>query len=186
MRTTRSPHVHARSPAGPAAPTSSILVTAALLVLVGALSPRPLAGQADLGFAVSAGVGAYDLSGDGTEAVVGGGLEVGLGSVLLIEPALRYFRYESQFDEDIAFLLPEVSVQARLPLRAVEPYLGVGVGSAIVVEGDDDGEATLHAAAGARVPVADRWTLRPELRLRSVDPWTGTIGDFTLGIVYRP
>lgn len=186
MHATCLPRVPGASLSGRQSPRAVTLVVTAILVLLGALSLRPLAGQSDLGFGFAAGVGAYDLSGDGTEAVLGGGLEVGLGSVVLIEPGLRYFRYETQFDEDVGFLLPEVSVQARLPLRIVEPYLGVGVGTAIVVEGDDDGEATLHAAAGARLPVADRWTLRPEVRLRSVDPWVGTIGDFTLGIVYRP
>lgn len=66
----------------------------------------------------------------------------------------------------------------------MNPYIGAGGGAAAVVAGRGDGAVTLHGTAGARIRLPGRWSLRPEVRLRSVDPFTGSTGDLTLGVRY--
>jgi len=155
----------------------------ALVLSVATTSALPAQGGPAL--TVVGGAAGYDLSGDGTSWVAGAALEFVPASAIVIEPGARVFRYGPQFGPEVTYLLPEMSVQAQLPLGAIRPYLGGGAGGAFVVEGDASDELTLHAAVGARVRVDGRWSIRPELRLRSVDPWAGTLGDFTLGVTRR-
>lgn len=167
-----------------------------LLVLATATAARA---QLHPGLTVSAGAAPYDLSGTGTGVVVGLGADGELSRHLILEAGLRYFSYTPQFGpviagstvigppaerEDVGILFPELSVQLQLPLGTVNPYLGAGAGGAAVVEGSGESKVALHGTAGARIGLAGRWSLRPELRVRSVDPFTGSMGDLTLGVRY--
>jgi hypothetical protein len=81
---------------------------------------------------------------------------------------------------------PEAQVQAELTVGPLRPYLGVGAGVALEsVEGQRFTEATLSAALGARLPVGARLLLGAELRLRAVDPFTGSTSDLGLSAGWR-
>lgn len=159
----------------------------------------PASGQLRPGLTVAAGPSPYDLSGTGTGLVVGAAADLPVTRHFVVESSLRYFRYTPQSVRGIlsgtqvisrrtpqpnVFLFPEMTVQFQLPLGRVHPYLGAGAGAALVVDGPGDEELTLHGAAGARVALGGRWNVRPEFRLRSVDPFTGSMGDVTLGLRY--
>lgn len=131
---------------------------------------------------LDAGVAPYDLSGTGTTGVVGLASELRVGSVFIVEPTVRFVRYTTQFQSTTSILLPELSLQIQAPLGAVRPYIGAGGGGAFQVEGPADNDPTLHVALGIRTSLGNRWGLRTEARLRSVDPFHGSMVDFTAGI----
>jgi hypothetical protein len=78
-------------------------------------------------------------------------------------------------------LLPEMGLLARVPV-GIPLLFGVGVGHTLGVKGDPDDDATLYTALGLELEDRSGWAVRPELRVRAVDPWTGTIADFTIGV----
>jgi hypothetical protein len=132
--------------------------------------------------AVVAGVSQYDLSGTGTTAFGAVRLELPIGERLVVEPGLTYLPYESQGGRRTHHLLPEVQLQVQTR-RTIRPYLGVGVGSSwAVTPGRDFHDLTLSAATGVRVLTRSGWILGGELRVRTIDPWTGTTGDWGLRI----
>lgn len=158
-------------------------VTSLLAVLL--LAPGAFA-QAEPGVTLLGGASSYDLSGTGTSWVVGVEGDVSPLRHLGVAPAVRLFRYETQGGEEASFLFPELMVRFQLPVDRFHPYLGGGIGAGVAVEGPEQDDLTLHAALGTFVRLDTSWALRPEFRVRSVDPWTGTTGDFTLGVTYRP
>lgn len=159
------------------------LLASLVLVLTAA---GPAAAQGGPGLTLAGGASGYDLSGTGTTFVLGASLDVPLGAAVVLDAGGRFLRYEAQSGRHVSFLLPEAGLQAQLPLGPVRPYLGGGVGRTLVVEGPGRDELTLHAALGARIDLPGSWSLRPEFRVRSIDPWAGSTGDFTLGFTYRP
>lgn len=161
--------------------------TVAPLLLTGLLVVAwsgELAAQERRSIVASAGLAPYDLSGTGTTGIYGLSAAFPLQSVLVAETGVRYLHYGSQFGRSTSYLMPEVGLQVQAALRAsVHPYLGVGAGPALVRDGDTGNiVATLHAALGARIPLGDGWLLRPEARLRSVDPWAGSDLELTAGV----
>ena len=40
-------------------------------------------------------------------------------------------------------------------------------------------------AAGLDLSMGRRWVVRPEVRVRAVDPWAGTIADLAVGVGWR-
>ena len=139
------------------------------------------AAQSRLSLGVIGGASQYDLSGTGTAAF--GGLRLDIESrgtrSLVFETGLHLFSYETQFDDRQDLWLPEISMQLQRLGQTVRPYLGVGAGYAF---GSGESAATLSASVGSRFRLADRWSLRGELRVRSVDPWVGTLADWGLGL----
>jgi hypothetical protein len=117
--------------------------------------------------AVVAGPANYDLSGTGWSWSAGAKLDLPLGRALIVEPSLGFFTYDSQFGGS-SMLLPEVSVQLQYPGARLRPYLGVGAGGALVIEGSGSSEPTVHAAVGLRAPVSSGWGLRGEARVRNL------------------
>lgn len=130
---------------------------------------------------LSAGAASYDLSGTGTSAIGALRVELPLARRVDVQLGGGYFWYETQAGRRVGYLLPEGGVQVR-PLSMLPAYVGVGAGHALGVKGSPPNELTLYAALGVDLGNRDGWSVRPELRARAVDPWVGTIGDFTLGI----
>jgi hypothetical protein len=164
-----------------------LLVPMALLVLLAALTPRISAGQGRV-LAVVGGAWEYDLSGTGTSGFGGLRLELPVRRVLVIEPGLTYAHYSSQFELGVNYLLPEIQAQIQVPGRWVRPFLGGGLGLAYAwAEGASATDLTLSGSAGVRVRVAELWSTRAELRVRSIDPShdNGTVAEWTLGIARR-
>ena len=136
---------------------------------------------------VGAGVSAYDLSGTGTVGIATAGVTFAPTAYMLIEPSMTFLRYDPQLagGQHVAYLFPEVSVQAQIPGGAIRPYLGVGIGAAATIEGPSDHALTLNGGLGVRVWTGARWGARLEGRLRSVEPFHGLAADLTLALLYR-
>lgn len=129
------------------------------------------------------GVSQYDLSGTGTTPFFAARVDVPLGRVVVLEPGITYLPYEEQFGVRTHHLLPEVQLQVQRPGDRFRPYLGVGVGfSRALRPGLDESELTASVAAGTRVLTLSGWLVRGELRVRAIDPWTGTTADWSLGV----
>ncbi|MEZ4422519.1 MAG: hypothetical protein R3E98_03860 [Gemmatimonadota bacterium] len=150
------------------------LATAALLGIVAA----PLAAQT--GVTLSGAVVPYDLSGTGVSASGALRVDVPVRRMLFVQAGAAYFNYETQADERVGLLIPEVGVVVRpstLPL-----YVAGGLGYAVGVRGNAGDDPTLWAAVGLQYGVADGWTVRPEARIRVVDPWVGSMVELSVGL----
>lgn len=60
--------------------------------------------------------------------------------------------------------------------------MGAGAGLAADLDGPGSTDLTLFAALGGSVRAAAGWEILGELRVRSVDPWTGTTADMLGGL----
>jgi len=154
--------------AGPGwfAPAIALAQTGSRLTLSGLAGPSP-----------------YDLSGTGTGFAAALEFNWRPTPGLVIEPGVTYFTYQSQFSQQIHYLMNELSVQGELPLGRVRPFLGGGAGFAQVLD-DENQEAvgTLHAVVGLRVDLSRTWAVRGEMRARAVRPWTGNTLDILFGL----
>jgi len=130
----------------------------------------------------SAGRAPFDLSGTGTGTLGALELDIPVTSFLIIEPGVRYFKYDSQSNQSISHLLTEISLQLQIPVTFFNPYFGVGTGFSTIVDGRNATNLTLHAALGVRIRLQPKWKVRTEARLRSIDPWIGNTFDLTIGI----
>jgi hypothetical protein len=154
-----------------------------MILLCGLLFAFPpvVQGQTEVAAGVVGGAAQYDLSGTGT--VPFGGLRVDVvperARYLVLEAGIHTLRYETQAADFHRLWFPEGSVQLQLPGRVARPYLGLGAGHTFGSEGS---APTLSASVGSRFRVAGSWSLRTELRVRSVDPWVGTTADWGLGL----
>lgn len=152
------------------------------LFLMGALLAGAADTQAQTAVTVAAGPATYDLSGTGWSGVAELHVERGLTSWLRVEVGGGAFRYTTQGDSKVTMLIPDASLvvqaQGRVPV-----YLGVGGGYSVVTSGSQPDELSLHAVAGVSYDVGSV-VLRPEVKVRTIDPWTGTIGGFTLGVSF--
>jgi hypothetical protein len=151
--------------AGLLAPVTALAQTGSRLTLSGLAGPSP-----------------YDLSGTGTGFAAALELSWRPTRGLVIEPGLTYFTYQSQFSEQIHYLMNELSVQGELALGRARPFLGGGAGFASVVDEDDEVVGTLHAVGGVRVDLNRTWGVRAEIRVRAVRPWTGNTVDILFGL----
>jgi hypothetical protein len=151
----------------------------ALTLLPGA---TPLVGQGRA-LALVGGAWQYDLSGTGTSGFGGLRLELPVDRFLVIEPGLTYARYSTQFELGVNYLLPEIQAQLQVPGRWIRPFLGGGFGLAYAWAGGATAtDLTLSGSAGARFRLAELWSARAEARARSIDPFHGTVVEWTLGI----
>jgi hypothetical protein len=153
------------------------------LVLVWlALIPQVGVGQARA-LAVVGGAWQYDLSGTGTSGFGGLRLELPVARLFVIEPDLTYARYSTQFGSSVNYLIPELQAQIQVPGSTIRPFLGGGVGLAHAwAEGDQATDLSLSAGLGTRIRLGALWTARAELRVRSIDPFHGTVAEWTAGI----
>lgn len=122
----------------------------------------------------------YDLAGTGTGAFGAVRFDIPSGRLVVIEPGVGVFRYTSQADESITYILPELSVQVQLPAGPVRPYAGGGLGFTEFLSGRGQSDVTLHAVGGVRLAVGGGWGLRGEARLRAIDPFKGN--NLELGV----
>jgi len=167
---------------------SRCLTGAALIAALLAFPGGPLAAQLSRRIAVGivAGPTRYDLSGTGTTMTGGLRLDLTGYPFLVIELGLGYLHYRPQGGAGLTYLLPEISAQLQTTLGAARPYLGVGIGVAEPSSGTITSNLqTLLATAGVRIDVDRHWILRAEGRLRSVDPFKGSMLDVTAGIGRR-
>lgn len=155
----------------------------AAILLAGA--PADAGAQRTSALTVGGGAALYDLSGVGTSWAAGAELSAPVGGLMLAEIGGRVFRYESRGRRHVTHLFPSAGLYLDAGGRDFRVYTGGGLGMSLVPEGPGGTELTLHAAGGFRIRIRPRWLVRPEIRVRSVDPWTGTTGEFTVGMTYR-
>lgn len=174
-----------RPAAGGPALAGSLLPGALLAGALLAAAPGEVAAQRTAALTVGGGAALYDLSGVGTSWTAGAELSAPVGSLMLAEVGSRVFRYESRDRRHRTHLFPSAGLYLDAGGRDFRVYAGGGAGVSLVPEGPGGTELTLHAAGGFRIRIRPRWLVRPEIRMRSVDPWTGTTGEFTVGMTYR-
>ena len=157
-------------------------ITAAALLVVAAAPLR--AQQPSPAVALVAGAFQYDLSGVGTAPFAGLRLELPRSRAIVLEPGLTVARYAPQGSAtDVWLLIPEVQLQLVRPGGRVRPFVGVGAGSSVAFgSGRTESDLTLSAGAGVRLRLSAAWAGRAELRLRAIDPWTGSAAEWTLGL----
>lgn len=155
------------------------------LLAVAVTLPGPANAQSASALTLMGGITEYDLSGVDTRPFVALRGEVPLSRFMLVEPGLGFFRYETQGGADVNVFLPEVQLQAAPMRTRVRPYLGAGVGLGHQrATGATETDLTLSGAAGLRAALTPALGLRGELRVRSIDPWTGSTADFGAGLSY--
>ncbi|NNM32566.1 MAG: hypothetical protein HKO53_05850 [Gemmatimonadetes bacterium] len=153
-----------------------------LLVAVAVASvltmPAGLLGQASL--TISGGPAFYDLSGTGTSAVAALRLDVPARGPVSVQVGPSFFWYTSQGGQTTAMLIPEVGLEVRVPRTPA--YLVAGGGHTWGMRGDSEDDVVLFAGLGVKIQDRGGWSLRPQVRVHAVDPWTGSIGEFSLGL----
>lgn len=83
-------------------------------------------------------------------------------------------------------LIPEIQSQLTPLEGRVRPYLGLGAGVARASSpADGEWALSLSAAGGVRVGLTGPWSLLGELRVRAIDPWTGSVAGFGAGVARR-
>jgi hypothetical protein len=158
-------------------------ISAAVFALVAATpasAQRPSRLQSGIG--LSGGVAQFDMSGTGTAPFGALRLEHELTSWLIADGALGVFQPDEQFNERHTFLVPEAQLQVQLPIGAVRPYLGAGIGMLKSIRGADRTYAIFSGATGARVAVSSAVDLRAELRVTGE---SATLAQWTLGLARR-
>ncbi len=143
------------------------------------LLPTPSAAQEAV--TVSAGPAQYDLSGTGWSGVTDVRFDFALRPWLKGVVGTGLFWYSPQGGGTDVLLLPGAGLAVHPP-SGVPLFLEVGAGVSATVRGDRRNALTVHGALGVAVPVADEWQVRPEVRLRVVDPFVGGIAGFQLGV----
>lgn len=164
------------------APAASVLSAAALLLVAG---PDAADAQRSTALTVGGGAAPYDLVGLGTAWVAGAELTAPAAGLLLAEAGARVLRYETPSREHVTHVFPSAGLYLDAGGRDVRFYTGGGAGASLVTEGPGGAALTLHGAAGFRIRIRPRWLVRPELRVRSVDPWAGVTAEFTVGVTHR-
>ena len=178
------------SPAMPAGVTRSIegsehLMRRAIFAMIPLMaSAAPVAAQTETSVTLVGGAVQYDLSGTGTTPFIAARVEVVPASARFVvaEAGLEFVSYEPQFGERRHHWIPEAMVQLQVPAESFRPYLGVGIGYSYA---STDSAPTLAVAGGTRLRLTADWGLRAELRVRSIDPWTGSTADWGFGISRR-
>jgi hypothetical protein len=143
---------------------------------------------------VKAGFSPFDLDGTGTGIVFGPQADLMLSKLFFTELSVTVFDHSrdvsfgsTQASQRTRVLLPELSLGAHTTVGRFQPYLLVGGGAAIRLNGFVDGGGTLHAGLGTRFVVGQYTLLRAEAKARSIRPWAGETVDFTIGIEWiRP
>ncbi len=146
-------------------------------VLVSGICAGHLAAQS---VTVAAGASSYVLSGRGTSWVASARVDGRDGSPFRWQAGLGAFSYRSEFGSDITLVMPEAGVSWH-PSATVPFYLGAG-GGFVYASRPESTDVTLYTAAGMDVSVGRSWGVRPEMRIRFIDPWARSMVDFTLGV----
>lgn len=162
---------------------------AAAVAFVLAIVAAPAEAQPDRrpSASLTAGLTQFDLSGTGTRSFVAVRAQLPVLRHFIAEPGIGFMSYRLHGlpgRHRVSVWLPEVQLQAELPLGGVRPYLGAGAGLALQrVSGESVTDATLSVAGGARVGLSAGWSAGGELRIRAIDPFHGTTADWGLSVI---
>jgi opacity protein-like surface antigen len=128
----------------------------------------------------------YDLSGTGTAAGLAVRTTRNLSSNVSLELGSVFAKPEQQFGPSTLFM-PEAQLRYRWNTGRVTPYVGGGVGAALVKSSfHTDWDPTLSAAVGTAVHLTDRLDLTGEFRLRGHEwRFVGTSTELSVGVGWR-
>jgi hypothetical protein len=163
------------------------MAAAAVVTLPAAGTAQSVSRQSPA-LSISAGIFHYDLSGVATTPMVALRADFPLGRVMLLEGGFGVARPEATSSGARSTMLtPEAQLQFQLPLRRVQPYLGVGGGAAIAARaGDVESSVTASAAGGVRAWLTPRTGVRAELRVRGIGSgFEGASDEWTVGFAWR-
>lgn len=166
--------------------TSLLVLGSALLIAASAgaqVNSAVTAGPHNKTISLIAGVSQFDLSGTGMAPIVGARADMEINRWFVGEVGFTAMRPLEQFGQRATYILPELQLQAQLPLSVVRPYLGLGAGASFAQET----ERTVAVAGGARVLLPGTSTaLRAELRVRGIrGDFSGSMAEWTLGVGRR-
>ena len=128
----------------------------------------------------------YDLSGTGSAAALAVRTTRNLTSNVRVEFGALFAKPEQQFGPSTLFV-PEAQLQYRWNLGRVSPYVGGGIGAALMrSDFRNDWDPALSVAAGTAVRLSERLAVTGEFRLRGHE-WrsTGTTAEISTGLAWR-
>jgi opacity protein-like surface antigen len=127
----------------------------------------------------------YDLSGVGSAPGVAVRLTRDLSSNVSLEVGGLFAKPDQQFGRSSLFM-PEAQIRYRWNAGRLSPYVGGGLGTALVKSAfHSDWDPTLSVAAGTGVRLTDRLRVTGEFRLRAHE-WraTGTTTELSAGLAW--
>jgi hypothetical protein len=165
----------------------SVAMAVAAIALTGAGARAQALGGT--GVTLAAGVMNYDLSGTGNTPVIALRVDRPISPVFRVEGAITGAKPDQQFGGAPLFLIPEVQLQAELPLHGLAPYLGVGLG--LSYRASSDGvpsrtEVAFSGGAGTRVSVSSTLAAVLDGRVHALGSnFAGTTAELSLGLRLR-
>ena len=128
----------------------------------------------------------YDLSGTGNAPAFSIRTTRNLMPHLRLELGGVYAKPDQQFGPSTLFI-PEAQLQFHWNLGRVAPFVGGGIGTALVKSSfHTDWDPTFSAAAGTMVRVTDALGISGELRLRGHEArFTGTSAEVLGGLTWQ-
>lgn len=160
-------------------------------MIIGALAALAFAGQAaeagaqtrDRNLSVQTGGFVYDAAGDQTTPMVAVRADWGISRYVRAEVGVSYARPEVAVGDNSGTVMTyrsrpsnvgtaTVALQAQIPFRVAQPYIGVGTGLFGRVDpgvGEEFISTTQEFMGGVRIPVSKRIGIRTELRFRFDD-----------------
>jgi hypothetical protein len=135
-----------------------------------------------------AGVNQFDLAGTGNAFLVAARGDWSLSRVFRAEGSVGFTYTRQQLSQNVPYLIPEIQLQAQLPDRVVQPYLGIGGGFFVDLRSkaekpyaSDVFEIMGSLAGSIRWRVHDVFHLRAEFRGRGIGEG-GSAATWTLGL----
>jgi opacity protein-like surface antigen len=129
----------------------------------------------------------YDLSGTGSAAGLAVRTTRDLSSSVRLELGGVFAKPEHQFVGPSTLFVPEAQLQYHWNIGRLSPYVGGGIGAAMVKSSlHTDWDPALSAAVGTGVRLTRRLGLTGEFRLRGHE-WksTGTTAELSMGLAWR-
>jgi opacity protein-like surface antigen len=128
----------------------------------------------------------YDLSGVGSAPGLAVRATRNLTSNISVEFGGLFAKPEQQFGPSTLFA-PEAQLRYRWNAGRMSPYVGGGVGTALVKSAfHSDWDPTLSVAAGTGIRLTDRVGATAEFRLRGHEwRFVGTSTELSAGLVWR-
>lgn len=128
----------------------------------------------------------YDLSGTGSATGVAVRATRDLTSNVRLEFGGLFAKPDQQFGPSSLFM-PEAQLQYRWNAGRLSPFVGGGIGTALVKSDfHTNWDPTLSVAAGTGVRLAERFGVTGEFRLRGHQwDFVGTTAEISAGLVWR-
>jgi hypothetical protein len=155
-----------------------------VFVIAGASTAGAQGSWGDL--AVSVGRMDYDLSGTGHAPSFAVRATRDLSSNVALEFGGVFAKPNQQFRVSTLFM-PEAQIRYRWNVGRVSPYVGGGLGAALVKSFfHTDWDPTLSVAGGTGVRLTDRVAVTGELRIRNHEwAFSGTTTELSAGLAWR-